>query len=297
MAQLSFDDTASGLTRSQSPAADAILGKPIRVLDAGHVTLVNYLGTDEDIVRSARVSYGAGTRPLSEDEALIDYLYRHAHTSPFEMVELVFHIKLPIFVERQLSRHRTASQNQESARYSIMSRDVYVPDPGRLAKQSKDNKQGSGEPLGPGEVATALEVLRDNRDSARRAYDTLVDEDGPDLARELARTTLTVANYTELIWKQDLHNLLHLIALRWDEHAQWEIRRYAEAMAMCVEKVAPVAYRAFLEHRKGAARLSATELAVVRDLAGGWHDGYPEYVARAHGLKGRKLREFLKKIA
>ena len=210
------------------------------------------MGDDAAIVQAARVSYGRGTRRVSEDAGLIRYLMRHRHSTPFEMCEIKYHVKLPIFVARQWIRHRTANVNEYSARYSILDREFYLPAPEHLAAQSASNRQGRGEVLGGDDAARVLDLLRDD---ATRTYDHYVemlneDEEGaprdperPGLARELARMNLTLNTYTQWYWKIDLHNLLHFLSLRADAHAQYEIRVYAQAMLKTVKAWVPVAHR------------------------------------------------------
>jgi thymidylate synthase (FAD) len=229
-------------------------------------------------VQAARVSYGRGTRRVSEDAGLIRYLMRHRHSTPFEMCEIKYHVKLPIFVARQWIRHRTANVNEYSARYSILDREFYLPAPEHLAAQSAANRQGRGELLTGDEAARVLDLLRDD---ATRSYDHYVemlnedergaprDPERPGLARELARMNLTLNTYTQWYWKIDLYNLLHFLSLRADAHAQYEIRVYAEAMLETVKAWVPVAYQAFLDYRLGAITLSAQMLAAVKRMIGG----------------------------
>src|SRR5271168_743706 len=264
--------------RPTVPALEEILFRPLAVLDHGFIRVIDYMGDDAAIVQAARVSYGRGTRKVSEDAGLIRYLMRHRHSTPFEMCEIKYHVKLPIFVARQWIRHRTANVNEYSARYSILDREFYLPAPEHLAAQSAVNRQGRGEVLGGDDAARVLDLLRDD---ASRSYDHYVemlneDEQGaprdpgrPGLARELARMNLTLNTYTQWYWKIDLHNLLHFLSLRADAHAQYEIRAYAEAMLETVRAWVPVAHQAFLDYRLGAATLSAPMLAVVRRMLAG----------------------------
>jgi thymidylate synthase (FAD) len=259
-------------------ALEAMLFQPLPLLDHGFVRVIDYMGDDAAIVQAARVSYGRGTRRVSEDSGLIRYLMRHRHSTPFEMCEIKYHVKLPIFVARQWIRHRTANVNEYSARYSILDREFYLPAPEHLAAQSAVNRQGRGEVLGGDDAARVLDLLRDD---ATRTYDHYVemlneDEAGaprdparPGLARELARMNLTLNTYTQWYWKIDLHNLLHFLSLRADAHAQYEIRVYAEAMLETVKAWVPVAYQAFLDYRLGAVLLSAQMLAAVRRMVAG----------------------------
>jgi len=249
------------MARITVPEADALIDKHLPVLDHGFVRLVDYLGGDQRILQAARVSYGSGTKSVRQDKALINYLYRNLHTSPFEQVVLTFHCKLPIFVARQWIRHRTARLNELSGRYSVMSDEFYVPDASRVALQSEDNKQGSGESIAPAQARRVLELLKSGQDRAYAEYSGLVD-DG--IARELARINLPLSLYTEWYWQIDLHNLFHFLRLRLDSHAQYEIRAYGEALAKCAKAVAPLAYDAFEEHGLYGARLSRRELKLIR---------------------------------
>jgi len=264
--------------RPTVPALEALLFQPLPVLDHGFVRVIDYMGDDAAIVQAARVSYGRGTRRVSEDAGLIRYLMRHRHSTPFEMCEIKYHVKLPIFVARQWIRHRTANVNEYSARYSIMDREFYLPAPEHLAAQSAVNRQGRGAVLTGDEAAHVLGLLRDD---ATRGYDHYVemlneDEQGaprdPErsgLARELARMNLTLNTYTQWYWKIDLHNLLHFLSLRADAHAQYEIRVYADAMLETVAAWVPIAHQAFLDYRLGAVTLSAQMLAAVRRMVAG----------------------------
>lgn len=265
-------------SRPTVPALEALLFQALPVLDHGFVRVIDYMGDDGAIVQAARVSYGRGTRRVSEDAGLIRYLMRHRHSTPFEMCEIKYHVKLPIFVARQWIRHRTANVNEYSARYSILDREFYLPAPEHLAAQSAVNRQGRGEVLSGAEAERVLDLLCED---ATRNYDHYVemlneDEAGTPrdpgrqgLARELARMNLTLNTYTQWYWKIDLHNLLHFLSLRADTHAQYEIRVYAEAMLETVKAWVPIAYQAFLDYRLGAAMLSAQMLAAVRRMVAG----------------------------
>lgn len=250
------------LSRPSSPQADAILGEVVPVLDHGHVRLIDYMGNDAAIVQAARVSYGAGTKKRSEDHALVRFLLRHAHTSPFEMVETKFHVKAPIFVARQWGRHRVAAINEVSSRYSILPAEMYLPPDTQISFQATDNRQGRSAVEVPPEVRERVRnLLLAGQEQAYGDYDTLIDLE---IARELARISLPVSIYTEWYWKISLHNLFHFLELRLDEHAQWEIRQYAEVLADMARLIAPVACAAFEEFRAGHLRLSWAEMAVVR---------------------------------
>jgi thymidylate synthase (FAD) len=260
------------------PALEALLFKPLPVLDHGFVRVIDYMGDDGAIVQAARVSYGRGTRRVSEDASLIRYLMRHRHSTPFEMCEVKYHVKLPIFVARQWIRHRTANVNEYSARYSILDREFYLPAPEHLAAQSSVNRQGRGKVLSGEEAACVLALLREDATRNHDHYMQMLNEDGAGaardpgrqgLARELARINLTLSTYTQWYWKIDLHNLLQFLALRADAHAQYEIRAYAEAMLATLKAWVPIAYQAFLDYRLGAVLLSAQMLAAVRRMIGG----------------------------
>jgi thymidylate synthase (FAD) len=274
------------------PEADAILDKEFKVLDRGFVRLVDYMGSDESIVQAARVSYGKGTKKVTEDRGLIRYLMRHRHTTPFEMVELKFHVKLPIFVARQWIRHRTANVNEYSGRYSIMKEEFYRPEPGDIEFQSQANKQGR-----TGEVPDDLkaEFRGYLEKSQKEAYDKYQEFVGADLARELARINLPLSLYTEWYWKIDLHNLFHFLKLRLDAHAQKEIRAYAEIMAEMVRKVCPTAYEAFEDFQLNAVHLSGPEAAILSEKVADWLPTLDELCER--GLSKREAREFLEKLA
>jgi thymidylate synthase (FAD) len=259
-------------------ALEDIMFDPIRALDHGFVRVVDYMGDDGAIVQAARVSYGKGTRRLSEDRGLIRYLMRHSHTTPFEMATIKFHVKLPIFVARQWIRHRTASVNEYSARYSVLDREFYIPDSAHLAAQSSNNKQGRDHPLTEHE---ANEVLRILRADANKNYDDYVwmlnegengerlDADRVGVARELARMNLTLNTFTQWYWKVDLHNLMNFLALRLDAHAQYEIRVYAEIIKSILSKWVPHTYEAFEEYRLNEKRLSATAVKIISALLHG----------------------------
>lgn len=256
-------------------ALEEILFEPIPVLDHGFIRVVDYMGDDSSIVQAARVSYGRGTRKVSEDGALIRYLLRHRHTTPFEMAEIKLHVKLPIFVARQWIRHRTASVNEYSARYSILDKEFYVPAKEQLAAQSTLNRQGRGEILDDEKAAEVLEILRGDAETVYRHYLTMLGEDevgrssGPGLARELARMNLSLNFYTQWYWKVDLHNFMNFLRLRADAHAQYEIRVYAERMLDVMRMWVPLSYAAFEEYDLKSAHLSATAIGVVRRMISG----------------------------
>jgi thymidylate synthase (FAD) len=281
--------------RAVAPGLEEILYEPLPVLDHGFVRVVDYMGDDGAIVQAARVSYGRGTRRVSEDAGLIRYLMRHRHTTPFEMCEIKYHVKLPIFVARQWIRHRTANVNEYSARYSVLDREFYVPAPEHLAAQSSVNRQGRGAVLQGQEAERVLDILRADAEQTYAHYQEMlnVDDDGAaadpgrqGLARELARMNLTLNVYTQWYWKTDLHNLFHFLSLRADPHAQYEIRAYADRMLETVRRWVPTASAAFEDYVLGGAHLSAKALEVVRRRLAG------ERVEQADsGLSAREWRE------
>jgi thymidylate synthase (FAD) len=250
-----------------SPAAEELLDQELKVHNHGFVRLVDYMGSDQSIVQAARVSYGAGTKSVREDRGLIRYLMRHDHTTPFEMVVLKFHIKAPIFVVRQWMRHRMASINEESARYSIMREEFHEPEIADVGFQSKDNKQGrSSDPVPPEIVERFLAFLKQDRDTAYAHYQQFLDDN---IARELARTVLPLSLYSEFYWEMNLHNLFHFLRLRMDAHAQKEIRDFANQVAVCTQAVAPIAWEAFEEYKLHGRSFSRTELAILKRLISG----------------------------
>ena len=235
------------------------------VLDHGLVRVIDYMGDDGAIVQAARVSYGRGTKAVSNDEGLIRYLMRHWHSTPFEMCEVKFHVKLPVFVARQWIRHRTANVNEYSARYSILDREFYIPAPEHLSAQSAVNRQGRGELLEGEEAARVLDLLREDAMRSYDHYESMLSQDGQKgLARELARMNLPANIYTQWYWKVDLHNLFHFLRLRADAHAQYEIRAYANTMCDIVRDWVPFAYAAFEDYRLGGAQLSAKGVEVLK---------------------------------
>ncbi|MCL2069387.1 MAG: FAD-dependent thymidylate synthase [Treponema sp.] len=273
-----------------SADAEAILDKEFPVLDKGFIRLVDYMGSDQRVVQSARVSYGEGSKTYREDAALIDYLLRNSHTSPFEQVVLTFHVKLPIFVARQWIRHRTARLNEISGRYSVMKDEFYIPEAGDLALQSTDNKQGrSDAALEEGAAEKIRAAFAEGQKAAYTAYSSLVDEG---LARELARINLPLSLYTEWYWQIDLHNLFHFLKLRLDSHAQKEIRLYAQVLFEIAKKVAPRCCESFERHVLSGVSFSGEELAELRRrLAGAPAVGEP-----ADGLTGKQLERLEEKL-
>ena len=240
------------------------------VLDHGLLRVIDYMGDDSAIVQAARVSYGRGTKAVSNDEGLIRYLMRHWHSTPFEMCEVKLHVKLPVFVARQWIRHRTANVNEYSARYSILDREFYIPAPEQLAAQSTVNNQGRGAVLSREEAQRVLDILREDAMRSYDHYEGMLSQEGQQgLARELARMNLPANIYTQWYWKTDLHNLFHFLRLRADAHAQYEIRVYAEAMCRIVADWVPLAYAAFEDYRLGGVSLSGKAVEVLkRRLAG-----------------------------
>ncbi|HXV23751.1 MAG TPA: FAD-dependent thymidylate synthase [Alphaproteobacteria bacterium] len=283
--------------RATVPALEEILYKPLPVLDHGFVRVIDYMGDDAAVVQAARVSYGKGTRKVSEDRGLIHYLLRHRHTTPFEMCEIKYHVKLPIFVARQWIRHRTANVNEYSARYSILDREFYVPAPEHLASQSLSNRQGRGDLLEGAEADHVLKLLREDASRNYDHYEEMLNERAEGgrieagragLSRELARMNLTLGFYTQWYWKIDLHNLLHFLALRADAHAQYEIRAYAETMIDTLRRWVPLVHGAFSEHVLGGIRLSATAWGVVRRMLAG-----EPVTEETSGLGKREWRELM----
>jgi len=264
--------------RVTSPELEKILYEAIPVLDHGFVRVVDYMGDDSSIVQSARVSYGKGTKKVSTDSGLIKYLMRHRHSTPFEMCEIKYHVKLPIFIARQWIRHRTANVNEYSARYSILDKEFYMPSKDHLAAQSASNRQGRGDLINGKQAEDILNILKED---AERTYDnyelmlnerfdgTTIDKNNKGLARELARMNLTLNTYTQWYWKTDLLNLLNFLSLRADNHAQYEIRAYADVMIESLKKWVPVTFDAFMDYRVGGMELSAKGKSVIQKLIKG----------------------------
>jgi len=279
------------------PALEEVLYDALPVLDHGFVRVIDYMGDDGAIVQAARVSYGRGTRRVSEDRGLINYLMRHRHTTPFEMCEIKYHVKLPIFVARQWIRHRTANVNEYSARYSILDNEFYIPAPEHLAAQATVNRQGRGDVLQGAAARRVLDLLREDSERAYAGYAAMLNEDEagapldpawPGLARELARMNLSLNFYTQWYWKTDLHNLMHFLSLRADPHAQYEIRAYAEAMLSTMQRWVPMAHAAFVEYRMNAASISATGLKVIQQMLAG-----ETVEQKDSGLSPREWRELM----
>ena len=290
----------SETARVTAPELEAVLYRPIEVLDHGFIRVIDYMGDDSSIVQSARVSYGKGTKKISNDKGLIKYLMRHRHSTPFEMCEIKFHIKLPIFIARQWIRHRTANVNEYSARYSILDKEFYIPSAENLAAQSAINNQGRGDALTDDEASNVIQILKKDAEQTYSNYETLlnessegniIDESKSGIARELARMNLTLNTYTQWYWKIDLNNLLHFLALRADNHAQYEIRVYADAMLDIVKKWVPLTYEAFEDYRIGGTELSAKEVNLMRKLLKGEKVSFEE-----EGLSKREWSELQRKF-
>jgi thymidylate synthase (FAD) len=296
--RLSTEKTA----RPTVAAMEALLQQPFPVLDHGFIRVVDYMGDDTSIVQAARVSYGRGTKKKSEDAALIRYLMRHNHSTPFEMCEIKLHVKLPIFVARQWIRHRTANVNEYSARYSILDREFYIPSEEQVRTQSKSNRQGRAELFSAQDATYVINLLRKDAETAFEHYHLLLktentdneqaERDGSGLSRELARITLPLSTYTQWYWKVDLHNLFNFLRLRADSHAQYEIRVYAEAILNIVCQWVPIAHKAFLEYRMNGTYLSASALNVVRKMLDGQAITQPE-----SGLSSGEWRELMDVLA
>jgi thymidylate synthase (FAD) len=261
--------------RVTAPELEKILYEAIPILDHGFVRVIDYMGDDTSIVQAARVSYGKGTKKVSTDSGLIKYLMRHWHSTPFEMCEIKYHVKLPIFIARQWIRHRTANVNEYSARYSILDKEFYLPGPEHLAAQSQKNRQGRGDVLEGDQAKKVLELLKGDAEQTYNNYETMlnekydgsvINEDGIGLARELARMNLTLNTYTQWYWKTDLLNLMNFLRLRADSHAQYEIRAYADVMLDTVKKWVPITYEAFMDYRVGGTEVSAKGKAVIQKL-------------------------------
>ena len=290
--------------RATVESIEQLLYEPLPVLDHGFIRVIDYMGDDAAIVQAARVSYGKGTKKLNQDAHLIKYLLRHWHTTPFEMCEIKFHIKLPLFVARQWIRHRTANINEYSARYSLMEDNFYIPSPEHLAAQSTINHQGRNEEesLSEEETHYILNILKSDSKTSYQHYQTLMnchpetgapsyDQKRKGLARELARMNLPVNIYTQWYWKIDLHNFMHFLMLRADSHAQYEIRAYAEAMLTILKHWVPITYEAFLDYRANAANISSKGMKVIKKLLQGEKPTREE----SH-MSEREWQELMKKL-
>ena len=264
--------------RVTAPELENVLYEAIPILDHGFIRVIDYMGDDTSIVQAARVSYGKGTKKVSTDSGLIKYLMRHWHSTPFEMCEIKYHVKLPIFIARQWIRHRTANVNEYSARYSILDKEFYLPAPQNLAAQSQSNRQGRGEVLEGEKAKKVLDLLKGDAEQTYNNYEMMlnerydgstIDKNSVGLARELARMNLTLNTYTQWYWKTDLLNLMNFLRLRADHHAQYEIRAYADAMLDTVKKWVPITYEAFIDYRVGGTEVSSKGKEVIKKLIQG----------------------------
>ncbi len=264
--------------RVVAPELENILYEAIPILDHGFIRVIDYMGDDSSIVQAARVSYGKGTKKVSTDSGLIKYLMRHWHSTPFEMCEIKYHVKLPIFIARQWIRHRTANVNEYSARYSILDKEFYLPEPNHLAAQSKNNRQGRGDILQGEQAKKVLDLLKGDAERTYKNYENMlnerydgsvIDESQNGLARELARMNLTLGTYTQWYWKTDLLNLMNFLRLRADHHAQYEIRAYADVMLDTLKRWVPITYEAFLDYRVGGTEVSSKGKKVLKRLISG----------------------------
>ena len=264
--------------RVTAPELETILYEAIPVLDHGFIRVVDYMGDDSSIVQAARVSYGKGTKKVSTDAGLIKYLMRHWHSTPFEMCEIKYHVKLPIFIARQWIRHRTANVNEYSARYSILDKEFYLPAPENLATQSQNNRQGRGDVLEGEQAKQVLEILKKDAEQTYNNYElmlnerydeSIIDKNQTGLARELARMNLTLNTYTQWYWKTDLLNLMNFLRLRADDHAQYEIRAYADTMLDTLKKWVPITYEAFMDYRVGGTEVSLKGKEIIQKLIKG----------------------------
>ena len=264
--------------RVTAPKLEEILYEALPILDHGFIRVIDYMGNDNSIVQAARVSYGKGTKKVNTDAGLIKYLMRHWHSTPFEMCEIKYHVKLPIFIARQWIRHRTANVNEYSARYSILDKEFYLPDKENLAAQSVNNRQGRGEVIDSSQAKKVLGLLRDDAERTYKNYEEMLNEryDGSvieegkvGLARELARMNLTLNTYTQWYWKTDLLNLMNFLRLRADHHAQYEIRAYADVMLDTLKRWVPITYDAFMDYRVGGTEVSSKGKEVIKKLIKG----------------------------
>lgn len=298
-------DFSTKIERPGNPYMDSVLGVSFPVLDHGMIRMIDWMGDDNAVVQAARVSYGTGTETAKSDRGLIRYLMSHWHSTPFEMVEVKLHVKLPVFVARQWIRHRTANVNEYSARYSILDREFYIPEPEQLAKQSVLNKQGRAEILDPVAAQEVLDLLMQDAHRSYDSYELMMNEDAYGLARELARMNLPTNIYTQWYWKTDLHNLLHFLRLRADPHAQYEIRVYAEQICNLIRPWVPHSFEAFEDYRMNAKQFSAQEMEFLRKMIPDemkevfWHDASALLADGREAtdlLNPREAREFLAKL-
>ena len=287
--------------RITSSSLESILYKQFKVLDSGFIRVMDYMGDDTAIIQSARVSYGEGTKKVSNDKGLIRYLMKNWHTTPFEMCEIKLHIKLPIFIARQWIRHRTANVNEYSARYSILDKEFYIPKPQHMSSQSTTNKQGRGSNLSKKDTERFLKILKDDAERNYKHYEDMLNEnqsgeikndDKTGLSRELARINLTLNTYTQWYWKIDLHNLLHFLYLRDDPHAQYEIQAYAEIILnKIVKRWVPYTYDAFKEFQLESYNLSKTAIEIIKKRLQGKKISYEK-----SGLSRREWIELINKF-
>lgn len=289
--------TKNQTVRATVPALEEVLYDVMPVLDHGFVRVIDYMGDDSAIVQAARVSYGKGTKKVNQDRGLLRYLIRHRHTTPFEMCEIKYHIKMPIFIARQWIRHRTANVNEYSARYSILDKEFYIPSRDQMAAQSSSNRQGRAEVLDDEQATKLMDMLREDADRCYKNYEYMlnedqegntVDESRDSFARELARMNLTLNTYTQWYWKIDLHNLMHFLSLRADHHAQYEIRVFAEAMLETLKRWVPLTYEAFMDYRMGGVNLSKQGLEIVQRLLSG-----EQVTQETSGLSMREWNELM----
>jgi len=288
---------ANNTKRVTAHELEKVLYEAIPILDHGFIRVVDYMGDDTSIVQAARVSYGKGTKKVSTDSGLIKYLMRHWHSTPFEMCEIKYHVKLPIFIARQWIRHRTANVNEYSARYSILDKEFYLPSLENLAAQSQNNRQGRGEVLEGEQANKVLDLLKSDAEKTYENYENMlnerydgsvIDEKKTGLARELARMNLTLNTYTQWYWKTDLLNLMNFLRLRADQHAQYEIRAYAEIMLETLKKWVPITYEAFMDYRVGSAEVSSKGLKVIKSFL---NKNPLEY--KSSGLSKREWNELM----
>lgn len=282
-----IDSMSNNTKRNTVKNLEDILCEPFTVLDKGFVRVIDYMGDDSSIVQAARVSYGTGTKHSSKDQGLINYLMRNSHTTPFEMCEIKFHIKLPIFVARQWVRHRTANINEYSARYSILDNEFYIPDIENIAMQSAGNNQGREDtPISSDAAKKIQDILKNDSQNCYKNYEYLL---GQDLTRELARINLPTNFYTQWYWKIDLHNLLHFVKLRNDKHAQYEIRQYAAVIMEIIKKWVPMTYNAFMQHTNNAVTISDNAITLLKQAFKGEVIDHKQY-----GVSEREWKEIEK---
>ena len=283
--------------RVVAPLLEEILYEPIPILDHGFIRVIDYMGNDNSIVQAARVSYGKGTKKVNTDSGLIKYLMRHWHSTPFEMCEIKYHVKLPIFIARQWIRHRTANVNEYSARYSILDKEFYLPDQKNLAAQSTSNRQGRGNVIKGNDAEKVLKLLKDDAERTYNNYEEMlnqrydgstIDENKIGLARELARMNLTLNTYTQWYWKTDLLNLMNFLRLRADHHAQYEIRAYADAMLDTLKRWVPITFDAFIDYRVGGTEVSLKGKKVLQSFING-----KEIAIEDSGLSKREWNELM----